>query len=64
MNIEVTKETFYRIIDDKDNQLENVESNELASKAYYWNDKIDQRAMRLINYNGNIVQYYLIDINA
>jgi len=62
MNIEVTQETFDLIFESMNWQkTENLES---ANKHYYLNSDLDQKGILIHNFVGDIVQYYLTDINA
>ena len=63
MNIEVTRQTFDKIIDNTD--FINTETLESANKHYYYNDKYEQRGIIVINFasSNRITQYYLTDIN-
>lgn len=62
MNIEVTEETFGLLFSSED--LRNTEKSELANKYYFYNKETEQRGIRINNFVGSIIQYYLTDINA
>lgn len=64
MHIEVTNQTFYKIMNSSDFiSTENLES---AKKHHYCNNENDQRGIIIYNFASSktIIQYYLTDINA
>ena len=64
MYAEITKNTFYKLIDE-DIPLKsyNVEREERAEKHYY-NIGDDTVLLTIFNYVSCITQYYIRDINA
>ena len=64
MNIEVTRQTFFKIINSTD--FINTETLESANKHYYYSDENEQRGIIVTNFTSSnrITQYYLTDINA
>ena len=64
MYAEITKQTFYKVIDeDISLKSHNVEREERAEKHYY-NIGDDIVLLTIFNYVSCITQYYIRDINA
>ena len=62
MYAEITKKTFYTLLDE-DIKCNHVERKELAEKHYY-NIGDDTVLLSIINYVSCVTQYYIRDINA
>jgi hypothetical protein len=63
MNIEVTEQTFRKIMDNTD--FMETEELESANKHYYYSDEYEQRGIIISNFTSSktIKQYYFTDIN-
>ena len=66
MNIEVTSQTFYKVINGNEKDYLSTENLESSKKHYYYNEENQQRGIILYNFTSSktIIQYYLTDINA
>ena len=66
MNIEISKQTFDDLTITKDGRLKPVDIEELQQAVIttYYSDKANARIDEVYNYVGDIVQFYLYDINS
>jgi len=62
MIIEISESAFQKLFNSSN--LIKVENLEHARKHHYKNNEIEISGLILHNFIGNIVQHYLIDINA
>jgi hypothetical protein len=62
MNIEITKEAFFKLVGNDEISWRNYKKTELAEVSYYFNFGVQLQTVT--NFISGVTQYYVKDINA